>query len=174
MITLFENLLEGLAAAKVEFVLVGGVAVTLNGHLRTTEDMDILIDNHPRNIDRLLPVLTTFGEGSGGTYTAEDFTNEPGAIRVYEDFMLDMFVQMNGKTYADLKNFRVPFRLPSGATIFYLNVEGLMETKRGSVRPKDQSDMSILHGLKPEQRMTEDFRVDSIREEPVEDSDHDA
>jgi hypothetical protein len=116
-------------------------------------------------------VLATFGEGSGGTYTVEDFTNEPGALRVYEDFMLDMFVQMNGKTYSDLKHLAAPFRLGSGATIYFLTSEGLMETKRGSVRPKDQSDMSILPTLGPEQRLKGDFDVDLLREEPPDDLD---
>ena len=89
MITLFEDLLENLATARVEFLLVGGLAVALNGHNRTTEDMDILVDNSAANIQRLLSVLANFGEGSGATYTAEDFSPEPGALRVYEDFTLE-------------------------------------------------------------------------------------
>jgi hypothetical protein len=161
---LFENLLANLAAAKVEFLVVGGVAVHLNGVPRGTEDMDILIDNSRENIERLLPVLAAFGEGSGGTYTVEDFTNEPGAMRVLEDFMLDMFVQMNGKTYADLKPWAAPFKLRNGATIHFLTGQGLIETKRGSVRLKDQSDISILSTLGPERRLIADFDIDSIRE----------
>ena len=163
---MFENLLESLAAAKVDFLVVGGVAVALNGHCRGTEDVDILVSNSPENITRLLAVLSSFGEGSGGTFTVEDFTNEPGALRVYEDFMVDMFVQMNGKTYPDLKPLSAPFRLSTGSTIWFLTTEGLIETKRGSVRPKDRSDISILSALKPEDRLTGDFPLDSIREEP--------
>jgi len=37
----FEKLLARLADAAVEFVVVGGVAVTLNGYTRLTEDVDI-------------------------------------------------------------------------------------------------------------------------------------
>ncbi len=166
---MFENLLADLAAAKVEFLVVGGVAVHLNGHPRGTEDIDILVDNSRPNIERLLEVLSKFGEGAGGTFTVEDFTNEPGAIRVYEDFMLDMFVQMNGKTYADLKPLAAPFKLRGGATIHFLTGQGLIETKRGSVRPKDQSDISILSSLGPEHRLTKDFDIDSIREEAPDD-----
>ncbi len=163
---MFEDLLESLATAKVEFLVVGGVAVHLNGHPRGTEDMDILVENSRPNIERLIAVLAHFGEGAGGTFTVDDFTNEPGAIRVYEDFMLDMFVQMNGKTYGDLKPLAAPFRLRSGATIHFLTGQGLIETKRGSVRLKDQSDISILSSLGPERRLTSDFDIDSIREEP--------
>jgi hypothetical protein len=170
---LFENLLEDLAAANVEFLVVGGIAVALNGHRRGTEDMDLLVSNSRENIERLLAVLARFGEGSGATYSIDDFTNEPGALRVYEEFMLDMFVQMNGKTYHDLKHLTAPFRLSSGTVIHFLTAEGLKETKRGSVRAKDQSDISILSELKPEDRLKGDFDVDSIREEPLDDPDAD-
>jgi hypothetical protein len=170
MITQFEDLLEDLATAEVEFILVGGLAVALNGHNRTTEDMDILVDNSPENIQRLLSVLASFGEGSGATYTAEDFSNEPGALRVYEDFMLDIFVQMNGKTLRDLKSLSAPFKLTSGREIFFLTYEGLRETKLGSTRPKDQHDLIVLSQLSPQNRPGDDFRIDSVREEPSEDS----
>jgi hypothetical protein len=38
----FEKLLVILAEAAVDFVLVGGVAVTLHGYVRLTEDVGIL------------------------------------------------------------------------------------------------------------------------------------
>jgi len=40
----FEKLLALLADGNVAFVLVGGVAVTLHGYVRLTEDVDILIE----------------------------------------------------------------------------------------------------------------------------------
>ncbi len=39
----FEKLLGVLAEAGVQFVLVGGLAVTLQGYVRFTEDVDLLI-----------------------------------------------------------------------------------------------------------------------------------
>lgn len=45
----FEKLLVLLADAKVDFLLVGGLAVTLQGYVRFTEDVDILIDSHHRS-----------------------------------------------------------------------------------------------------------------------------
>jgi hypothetical protein len=41
----FEKLLVVLAEAGIRFVVVGGIAVTLQGHVRFTEDIDILIDD---------------------------------------------------------------------------------------------------------------------------------
>ena len=57
----FEKLLVLLADAGVEFVLVGGVAVTLHGYTRLTEDVDILIARTTENIGRLLACLGGYG-----------------------------------------------------------------------------------------------------------------
>jgi hypothetical protein len=41
------------AEGGLRFVLVDGVAVTLQGYVRLTEDVDILIERSPDNIGRL-------------------------------------------------------------------------------------------------------------------------
>jgi len=63
MDTPYEKLLAKLARADVKFIIVGGVAVALNGFLRTTEDVDILIESSADNVMRLLDALGDFGEG---------------------------------------------------------------------------------------------------------------
>ena len=73
MDTPYEKLLENLARAEVNFILVGGVAVALNGFVRTTEDVDILIERSPENVGRLLDALSAFGEGHARELTAADF-----------------------------------------------------------------------------------------------------
>ena len=39
----FEKLLGLLAESRVQFVVVGGVAVTLHGYVRLTDDIDLLV-----------------------------------------------------------------------------------------------------------------------------------
>jgi len=46
-------LLGALIQADVEFVVIGGIALVLHGGLRTTEDLDIVPDPDPANLDRL-------------------------------------------------------------------------------------------------------------------------
>ncbi|HEY0256152.1 MAG TPA: hypothetical protein VGC39_01820 [Candidatus Methylacidiphilales bacterium] len=65
MITTYEELLDRLVKEQVKFTLVGGLAVCLNGFVRTTDDVDILVDNSPDNIARLARCLKDFGEGYG-------------------------------------------------------------------------------------------------------------
>jgi hypothetical protein len=48
--------LQELARAQVEFVLVGGVAVTLHGVVRGTMDLDIVLAMNDENLDRFIEV----------------------------------------------------------------------------------------------------------------------
>jgi hypothetical protein len=52
-----RRLLAALAEAHVEFVVVGGIAVGLQGYVRTTEDLDIVPNPDAANLDRLCELL---------------------------------------------------------------------------------------------------------------------
>lgn len=52
-----RDLLGALIAAEVEFVVIGGIALGLHGFMRATEDLDIVPDPDPRNLDRLCAAL---------------------------------------------------------------------------------------------------------------------
>jgi hypothetical protein len=64
-------------------------------YVRATEDVDILVQADRANVERLLECLQGFGKGAAGELDPEDFTLEEGAIRVIEDFPLDIFTQMS-------------------------------------------------------------------------------
>ena len=55
---MFEAMLAALVAHDIRFVLVGGVAATVHGSARFTNDIDICYDTAPDNIDRLVALLT--------------------------------------------------------------------------------------------------------------------
>jgi hypothetical protein len=139
----FGSLLAELAHAGVDFAAVGGVAISLNGFVRATEDVDILTHHSPRNLRKLLDCLKNWGEGWARELEIEDFAIEEGSIRVMEDFDLDIFVKMRGKT---LDDFRPTLRYfeSDGARIAYLSPADLIFLKEGSWREKDQLDVSAM------------------------------
>jgi hypothetical protein len=51
------GLVSALNAGGVQFVVIGGVAVGAHGHIRATEDLDIVPDPDRENLDRLGNVL---------------------------------------------------------------------------------------------------------------------
>ena len=143
MDTPYEKLLESLARAEVKFIVVGGVAVALNGFVRTTDDVDILIERSPENIQRLLATLTSFGEGHARELSVKDFDETEGAIRVIEDFPLDIFTVMRGQSYFDLAAHLRQTKI-NDVKIDFLNADGLIGLKVDSKREKDQIDVAAL------------------------------
>ena len=57
----FEDLLVELCEAKAEFLLVGGWAVILHGHVRATDDMDVFVRPSQENSLRVTSALKAFG-----------------------------------------------------------------------------------------------------------------
>jgi len=139
----FEKLLAGLARNGVDFAVVGGMAVILNGYPRVTVDVDILAQNSPENLRKLLKYLESWGEGAARELKVEDFQLEEGSIRVMEDFDLDIFVTMRGKT---LDGFRPNLRFfeSDGTRIAYLSPADLIFLKEGSWREKDKLDVAAM------------------------------
>ncbi|MEM6885930.1 MAG: hypothetical protein AAF571_12960 [Verrucomicrobiota bacterium] len=143
METSFEKLLVHLAESEVDYLLVGGLAVALNGYPRMTEDVDIWINPDPANVLKVIISLSHYGQGYGGELTVEDFSNEPGAIRINETFPIDIFVQMNGIQYPDILPYKKVYDLDR-CSIPYVDAAGLIKIKSGSHREKDLLDISFL------------------------------
>ena len=142
----FEKLLARLALAGVDFAVVGGVAVSLNGYIRATRDTDIIVHEAPENLRRLLDCLAGWGEGWARELSVRDFDPAEGSVRIIEDFELDVFTRMRGHAlddfrprlrYLDIDTVRIPYLAP----------EDLIELKRESSREKDKIDVAALHEI---------------------------
>ena len=57
----FADLLIELCEANAEFLLVGGWAVILYGHVRATDDMDVFVRPSRTNSERVFAALEAFG-----------------------------------------------------------------------------------------------------------------
>ncbi|MBM3838498.1 MAG: hypothetical protein FJ398_11135 [Verrucomicrobia bacterium] len=142
-ISRFGKLLVDLAKCQIDFTVVGGLAVIFNGYDRLTLDADVLVDDAPANLERLLDCLSHWGEGWARELTLEDFAPKEGSIRVMEEFDLDIFTRMRGKSW---KDFQPRFRhLEVGdARIPYLHPLDLIFLKQGSWREKDKLDVLAM------------------------------
>lgn len=146
----FEKLLVLLVQNEVAFTTVGGIAVCLNGYIRLTEDVDILVGNDQENIQRLIRTLSTYGEGFASELTVEDFSDEEGAIRVIEvveSCQIDIFVRMQGLYLEDFKHDIRLFQTEELINIPYLGAKSLVHLKATSLREKDRVDVSVLNHL---------------------------
>lgn len=73
----FLPVLSALNDAGVRYVVVGGLAVVLHGHVRFTADLDIVIHLERRNVVVALEVLRALGLRPTVPVRAEDFADEP-------------------------------------------------------------------------------------------------
>jgi hypothetical protein len=144
----FSVLLQLLHRHEVRFIVVGGVACALNGFVRATEDVDILVDVAPDNIARMLTALRTWGEGHAVELKADEFTLEPGCIQLVEEFPLNIFTLIAGRRYED-------FAPRAGRTadgLLYLSALDLVAVKSGTRREKDTIDVLALKRILSERQ----------------------
>ena len=149
----FEKLLALLADADVQFIVVGGVAVSLNGYVRLTEDVDILMEPSAENVVRFLSAMSGYGEGFAGELSVGDFADEEGAIRIVEEVeqcQVDVFTRMSGRHFADFIADAGTFRMGK-RSIRYISRHHLIALKEHSVREKDRLDVMALRRLEAEE-----------------------
>jgi hypothetical protein len=138
--------LAALAADRVDFAVVGGLAVIFNGYPRLTLDVDILVHVAPENLRKLLDCLAGWGEGWARELKPEDFVSQEGAIRVIEEFDLDIFTRMSGKSLEDFRP-RLRYLETGGVRIPYLSPADLVFLKQDSWRDKDKLDVQAMREI---------------------------
>ena len=141
------ELLRRFQQEGVEYVLVGGQAVRLNGFVRATEDVDVLLkpgrSNGERTI-RALGFLASSAELDPAWFEPQQ--GEVENIRVADDLLIDLLFAANGETFETLQPF-VRELLIEGVTVKLLNIEGLLRSKT-DYREKDLLDKSMLRKLR--------------------------
>jgi hypothetical protein len=143
----FSAVLSALRKYRVEYVLVGGVAVILYGLERVTADLDIFVRMTPDNIDRLKEALDdVFRDPSIQEITLEELSAYP-VIRygTPDGFYIDIMTRIGeAAEYEDLKWEEFEYL---GTPIRIAVPETLFELKRDTVRPKDKVDAAFLSEL---------------------------
>ena len=139
-------LLDRLNHEGVQYILVGGQAVRLNGFLRNTEDVDILLPSSVENGKRVikaLDFLSSAGELDAAWFVSN--TEAPENIRVADDLLIDLLFAANGETYESLQP-HVRTLTVDGVAIRTLDIAGLLKTKT-SYREKDVLDRRALQKI---------------------------
>ena len=148
MQTLDEALrvIEAFNEARVEYVVVGGVAVNLHGLVRATEDMDVFVKPDAQNIARVRQALAAVWDDPDiEQITADDLCGEYPAVRYgppTETFYLDILTRLGEVTrYADLE---AEEKEVGGVRIRLATPRTLYRMKKDTVRPIDHADAAAL------------------------------
>lgn len=141
------DLLRRFQEEGVEYVLIGGHAVRLNGFVRATEDIDILLPSsleNGRRVIRALRFLPSSTDLDPSWFEVDPLA--PENIRIADDLLIDLLFAANGEDYQSLQP-HVRTLVTDGVQIRTLDIEGLLKTKT-AFRDKDRIDREALQRLR--------------------------
>lgn len=147
-----RSLLDVLHVHGVEFVVIGGVAVGAHGYVRGTEDLDVVPDPDPDNLDRLTvalqdldSTLPTVGDRSFEPTTDAGVIKRGGNVTADTRFGgLDVVQIARGvPSYSQLAEDAVESEL-LGIPVRVCSLARLRQMKEAQGRPQDQADLANL------------------------------
>ena len=140
-----KRLARYLEEAGAEYALIGGYGLAVNGLVRLTEDIDILVDPSADNSRRWIVALSRLPDGAARELAADPdvFANQKSyAIRINDEITIDVLPAAAGVPWEDLRQYARDVVL-DGVRVRVLSLEGLLKTKSGA-RPKDQMDAAAI------------------------------
>lgn len=154
----FDQILRRLTEAKVEFVVVGGLALGAWGVVRGTKDVDIVVSSDPENLKR---VATVAVEIHGHVQTGESFFSSAPSIAsqlasgeqvtIETDLgRLDVVQGLDGVPAYDELHARSTETEVLGVNVAVCSVSDLKEMKRAAGRTRDLADLEDLDATSPE------------------------
>lgn len=150
----FGALIRALAAAQVRFVIVGGVAATLHGSARLTQDIDIVYDRREENLERLVAALAPLEPYLRGAPPGLPFRLDRETLANGLNFTLttragdiDLLGEIAGAGgYDALLGDAVEVEL-LGVCCLCLDLPALIAAKTAAGRPKDLEVIAELRAL---------------------------
>jgi predicted nucleotidyltransferase len=143
-VTDFARLLRALSDGHVAFILVGGVAATVHGSARLTQDVDVVYDRSPENLPRLVEALAALHPYLRGAPAGLPFQFDVPTISAGLNFTLttdagdlDLLGEIaGGGTYRALVGRSLTIEV-FGMHMRCLSLEQLIAAKRAAGRSKD-------------------------------------
>src|SRR5690349_21587742 len=123
----FQEFIDALNRASVEYILVGGYAVILHGYIRSTADMDVWVNKTPENYAKLKQAFNLFGapifseaEFMGNEFDVWGIGIEPNRIEVLNN--------LKGVSFSEAYQACNTFD-QSGVEIKYIHLNHLIQSK---------------------------------------------
>jgi hypothetical protein len=158
-----DAILRLLIEAKVDFVVIGGLAVGAHGFVRATKDVDIVPSPDPANLAALEDALFEINARpiERADFRAEEMPVEwePGALLYGGNWALDsdygrvdvlQYIPEVGviETYVELRDQALIVDVPDVGTVRFASFEHLELMKRVAGRPQDLNDLEELRHLR--------------------------
>ncbi len=157
---IYEEVLKEFQKKKVEYVIVGGIAVNLLGSLRSTADLDILVKMSDENLAKIIEILKRCGyrvkqhldpERIADEKTREDWIKNKHlkAVNFYKKGGLrevDIIIE-SSVSYENAEKTAVKVKA-GNITLPVISIDNLIKMKRETDRGIDGLDIQELRKIK--------------------------
>jgi hypothetical protein len=144
-----ETIVAALNAARVRYLIAGGLAVVTHGYVRFTADVDLIVDLEPANAKRAIAALAGLGYRPRAPVPFDDFADpvkrqqwiREKALTVFSVYSsahalteIDLFVEAPldfGQAYQEA----VRAEVAPGIEATFIGLEDLLRLKRQAGRP---------------------------------------
>ena len=157
MMTEFTRLLETLVGHDVRFIVVGGVAATVHGSARLTQDLDVVYARDAENLRRVVEALSPLapylrGAPAGLPFAWSVETLDAGLNFTLTTSLADLDLLgeiVGGGGYQELVSDAIVVELDD-VEFLCLGLQRLIEVKRAAGRPKDLEAIAELEVIRDE------------------------
>lgn len=136
------TLCRALRAEGVRYLLIGGFAVILHGFVRTTKDIDLLVDPSDENVAAIKRALGTLPDNAVAEIDDGDVRRHT-VVRVADEIVVDLMAAACGITYDDATAQDIEERLVEDVVI-PLAGKRLLIRMKDTVRDSDRMDVGFL------------------------------
>jgi predicted nucleotidyltransferase len=152
-----ESILKELEEHKVDYAIIGGVAVVLYGYVRFTKDIDLLIDFSTENVKRFAEVLKALNFSPGAPVETMEMADpdkrkywmEEKNARVITFYNPDVpLLQIDVLITRNLRDLKKTRKKIDGFEISVVDYDDLLKMKKETARPTDLIDIEKLEELK--------------------------
>jgi hypothetical protein len=145
-----QNFWKTLNRNAVRYIMVGGFAVRFNGFNRSTDDIDIWLEDTVENRQRLRQSFKELGYGDFVSLETMEFVPGWTSFYISAGVELDIMTSMKGledQTFDDCyKKARIADF--DGLHVPFLHINDLIANKKAVSRPRDKWDVEELEKIK--------------------------
>jgi len=139
----WRDFLAALDARHVEYMLVGGIALGVHGHVRYTRDLDVWFRGSEQNAEKLISALRDFGFESLQVSPAEFCKPRAMLVLGQEPNAIELLNFADGVEFEQCFPNRVIVPL-SGVNVSVIGIDDLRRNKKAVGRLQDLADLERL------------------------------
>lgn len=134
---------------QVKYVLVGACACGLHGMVRSTQDVDLLVEPSPENLQRVIDALSELPDHAARELTLKDLQDNV-VVKVADAVEVDVAKQAWTVDYAEASRDAKTLTV-DGVEIVYAGLDTLIKSK-STYREQDHVDCQQLRWLKAQKQ----------------------